>query len=300
MNFNQLKYIVAVDKHRNFSRAAEECDIAQSTLSKEVQRLEKEFNIIIFDRSRYPVTPTMKGVDLIKQAKIILEEQHRFIDVAQKMTNRPAGEFTLGILPTLAPYLLPLFIQSLSKKFPELHIKVLEFTSQEMLTHFEAGDLDGAITISPFIEDGYYETPLFDERFILYVSPEHRLSQDKVVKWSDIPLNELILHEAFKTYLLSSEELKSRVELSANALNNINYHSGSLETIRKIIDKNDGLTLLPHLAGLYMGERRLKMVRPIIDPVLSRTIAFVTPRGFEKKRVTKVIRKEIVEHLPKK
>lgn len=290
MNFNQLKYIIAVDRQRNFARAAEECEIAQSTLSKEIQRLEKEFKIIIFDRSRHPVTPTMKGVDLIHQAKIILEEHKQFIDIAQKMTNRPAGEFRLGIMYMLAPYLLPLFIRSLGKRYPELNVEVVELSPREMAHHFEQNELDGAITIAPFLKEGYYEAPLYEEDFVLYINPQHPLSKKKELSWSDIPLNQLVLHEAFESYLLSSEEIKNKTK----NFDNINYQSGSLETIRKIIERNGGLTLLPKLACIYMGERRLKMVRPIINPVLKREVIFVTPRGFEKNRITKVIKKEIL------
>ena len=298
MNFNQLKYIVAVDRHRNFARAADECEIAQSTLSKEIQRLEKEFNIMIFDRSRHPVTPTMKGVDLIQQAKKILEGHKQFVEIARKMSNRPAGNFRLGILPMLAPYLLPLFIQSLSHKNPELNLEILELTAKEMQTLFEEDELDGAIVISPFIKEGYYEDPLFEEDFVLYVSSQHPLSKLKEVSWPDIPLQELILHETFKNYLISPDKLKTKSSISFKKLSNINYHHGSLETIRKIIDRNGGITLLPRLACLYMGERRLKMVRPINNPVLSRKIVLVTPRGFEKNRITKVIKKEILSNLP--
>lgn len=300
MNFNQLKYILAVDRHRNFARAADECEIAQSTLSKEIQRLEKEFSIMIFDRSRHPVTPTMKGADLIQQAKKILEEQKHFVETAQKRDNRPEGNFRLGVLPMLAPYLLPLFIRSLGKKYPELKVEVFELSAREMVTHFEEDELDGAITIAPFVKEGYYEEPLFEEDFVLYVSSKHPLSAKAEVNWSDIPLNELILHEEFKNYLLSSSEINNKPSLSIQKLNNINYQSGSLETIRKIIDRNSGLTLLPQLACLYMGDRRLEMVRPITDPVLSRMITFVTPRGFEKNRITKVIKEEILAGLPDK
>lgn len=298
MNFQQLKYIVAIDRHRNFSRAAEDCGVAQSTLSKEVQRLEKEFGIMIFDRSRQPVTPTMKGVDLIEQAKVILEGQRHFIEIAEQMTNRPAGTFRLGILPTLAPYLLPLFIRSLSQKYPELHVEILELNSHEMVALFEKEELDGAIAISPFIKEGYYASSLFKEEFVLYISLQHPLSKQEEVSWADIPLDELLLHEAFKSYLFTSEDLKNSTGLTAKHLSNVDYQSGSLETMRKIIDRSGGMTLLPRLACLYMGERRLKMVRPIVNPVLSRMIIFVTPRGFEKTRITKVIKREILAGLP--
>lgn len=298
MNFNQLKYIVSVDKHRSFARAADECEIAQSTLSKEIQRLEKEFGIMIFDRSRFPVTTTMKGADLIVKAREILENQRHFIEIARKMNNRPEGTFHLGILPLLAPYLLPLFVSSLAKKYPELHVEIREFTSKEMITHFEDGTLDGAITMTPFIKEGYYEEKLLQENFVLYISPKHPLFEKEEVKWTDIPLDELILHEDFRHYFLP--ENKNGLTLLNKSSNNIQYESGSLETIRKIIDLNGGLTLLPELACRYMGERRLKMVRIITGHDLRKTISLVTPRGFEKSRITKVIKKEILANLPVK
>lgn len=300
MNFNQLKYIVAVDRHRNFARAADECEIAQSTLSKEIQRLEKEFNIMIFDRSRHPVAPTMKGDDLIQQAKKILEEEKTFVEIARKMNNRPQGNFRLGILPMLAPYLLPLFISTLEKKYPELNVHLVELSAKEMAYSFENDELDAAIAIAPFIKEGYYEEALFEEPFVLYVGSNHPFTNKKEVEWSDIQKEELILHEEFKQTLFSEEEDVSKLNNSQKELHHLDYQSGSLETIRKIIDRNGGLTLLPELACLYMGERRLKMVRPITQPGFSKTIALITPRGFEKNRITKVIKKEILAGLPGK
>ena len=166
MSFNQLEYIVSVDRHRNFARAADECEIAQSTLSKEIQRLEKEFKIMIFDRSRHPVVPTMKGIDLIKQAKKILEEQERFINIAGEKNNLPFGEFRMAIIPGLAPYIIPLFTRQLSQKYPELNLKIFESGTKEMIENFENESLDGAITIAPFLKKGFYEDPLFEEKFV--------------------------------------------------------------------------------------------------------------------------------------
>lgn len=299
MNFHQLQYIVAVERHRNFSRAAEACGIAQSTLSREIQRLEQEFDIIIFDRTRHPVAPTMKGVDLIEQAKRILREEEGFISIAEQKENRPSGHFRLGVLASLAPYLIPLFTDSISKKYPELNLEIFEVTTEEMISNLEMEKLDGAISIRPFPKDGFYETPLFEEEFVLYVDRNHQLSTVTDIHWNDIPLDELLLPEGMKTYflhpnqdLLHSEEMKSKLE-------SIRYQNASLETIRKIIDRNGGLTLIPQLACLYMGERRLEMVRSIKDPILSRTICFVAPRGFQKTRLSKVILKEIIESIPK-
>ena len=299
MNFNQLEYIVSVDRHRNFARAADECNVAQSTLSKQIQALEKEFRVMIFDRSRKPVVPTLKGVDLIHQAKRILEEYEHFKTIAGEKNNRPFGDFRLAILPGLAPYLLPLFTQALSEKYPELNLKIFEMGVKEMEEYFRNDELDGALTFAPFFKEGFYEDPLFEEKFVLYVSPKHKLSAQPFVKWNDIPLDELILQEDIKNFLLKKESHSKNLPIPVTKLKNIAFENGSLETIRKIIDRNGGLTLIPHLACLYMGERRLKMVREIISPELTRSIIFVTPRGFEKNRITKVIKQEILAHLPK-
>ncbi|MEO8823603.1 MAG: LysR substrate-binding domain-containing protein [Ginsengibacter sp.] len=299
MNFNQLEYIVSVDRHRNFARAADECKIAQSTLSKEIQRLEKEFKIMIFDRSRHPVVPTMKGIDLINQAKKILEEQQRFKNIAGERNNRPFGKFRLAIIPGLAPYIIPLFTRQLSKKYPELNLKIFETGSKEMIENFENESLDGAITIAPFLKKGFYEDKLFEERFVLYVNSKNKIFDSEKIKWNDIPLDELILQEDIREFLLNKDSGEKVLPIAVSKIKNIAFENGSLETIRKIIDRNGGLTLIPHLATLYMGERRLKMVREIESPILTRTIIFVTPRGFEKNRMTKVIKKEIVANLPK-
>lgn len=299
MNFHQLKYVVSVDAHRNFSRAAEECDVAQSTLSREIQRLEQEFDIMIFDRTRHPVAPTMKGIDLIEQAKKILMEEERFISIAEKKNNRPSGTFRLGVLAGLAPYLIPLFTERITKKYPELNLDIFEMGTSKMISDFEMDALDGAISIVPFPKEGFYETSLFEEEFVLYVGRDHKLLELSNVEWPDIPLEELILPEYMKTYFLEQKPQLFPSSLSNKNLMNISFQNGSPETIRKIIDRNGGLTLIPQLACLYMGERRLEMVRSIKDPVLSRTISFVAPRGFQKTRLSKVILSEIIKSIPK-
>lgn len=297
MNFQQLNYIVSVDKNRNFARAAEECQVAQSTLSREIQRLEKEFDILIFDRSRHPVVPTMKGSDLIEQAKKILKEQQKFNSIAKQRNNEPIGNFRLGVLSSIAPYLLPLFSQQVVQKYPELNLEIFELGSTELLHELESENLDGAVDLFPFQKEGLYETPLYEEEFMLYINSEHPLFGKEKVKWSDIALDDLILQEEMKSYFLKKEGSKSLLE--EKHLRNISFQNSSLETIRKIIDRNGGMTLIPQLACLYMGERRLKMVRKIEDAILSRTVGFVSPRGFEKNRIAKVLREEIMKSIPK-
>lgn len=254
---------------------------------------------MIFDRSRHPVVPTMKGIDLIKQAKKILAEQEHFKNIAGERNNRPYGDFRLAIIPGLSPYIIPLFTRQLSEKYPELILKIFETGTKEMIENFENESLDGAITIAPFLKKGFYEDKLFEERFVLYINSKNKIFDSQKINWNDIPLDELILLEDIREFLINKDTRQKDLPITVSKIKNIAFENGSLETIRKIIDRNGGLTLIPHLATLYMGERRLKMVREIESPTLTRTIIFVTPRGFEKNRMTKVIKKEIIANLPK-
>ncbi len=296
MNFNQLRYIVAVDKNRSFAQAAKECHVSQSTISKEIQRLEREFGVMIFDRSRLPVSPTMKGEDLIARAKIILEEERHFIDIAKKKDNLPRGNFKLGVLPMIAPYLLPLFVRSLSKKYPNLSMEIVEMGASDMANHLRREELDGVIAIQPFYEEGFYEEVLFEEEFVVYIGLEHPLAKQEEISWSDIPADDLILHEDLHDYFQHPSFEKE--DILNGEISNLHFQSGSLETIRKIIDRSGGITLLPRISTIYMGDRRIKMVRPLVDPTIRRKLVLVTPRGFEKNRITKVLKKEILAGLP--
>ncbi len=298
MNFNQLRYIIAVEKYRSFAQAARECHIAQSTISKEIQRLEQEYGVMIFDRSRLPITPTMKGEDLIDQAKLILGARERFEEIALKRENMPVGTFKMGILPMLAPYLIPLFVNSLADKYPDLRLEIVEVGARELALHLEREELDGGIVLSPFAEDGFYEDLLFEEKFVLYIDPQHPLAAKDEVEWEDISAENLILQEDIHDYFYKPTHLGKESEFLKGKLPNVRFQSGSLETIRKIIDRNGGMTLLPELSTLYMGNRRLKMVRKLVNPVIKRNVVLVTPRGFQKNRITKVIKQEIQGNLP--
>lgn len=294
MNFSQLKYIVAVDKHRNFNRAAHECNVAQSTLSKEIQRLEKEFNIIIFDRSRHPVVPTLKGKDIIKHSVEILKHQKEFIATALTYDNLPAGEFRLGILSFLAPYLLPLLAQKLNDRYPRLELIIEEAENEVLTKKLSDNALDAVIGMAPFQKEGFYETKLFQEEFALYLHENHPLAGLPEIHWKDIPQEELILHKDLQSHFCGNRLGDQACKIGAK-----HHISGnSLETIRKIVDRSGGMTIIPELASLYMGERRKKMLRTIKDPSFVKTISLVAPRGFEKKRILKVLRREIRNSVP--
>lgn len=298
MNFNQLRYILAIDKFRSFSKAAEFCHIAQSTLSKEVQKLEKQYDIVLFDRSRLPVVPTIKGEELLNQARKILDDQEVFENIAkQKENTLLEGTFRLGVHHGLAPYILPLFLPSFAKKNPRLTIVVSESDQKQMDEQLYTGELDGCIVIHPFFKDGYYETRIFEEAFVLYVDENNPLRNYSAIAPEDVPFDQLLIHEDIRNELLDGRWGSG---LGMEKRNNIVYQSGSLETIRKVIDLHGGITLLPEISCIYMGERRKKLTIPLLSNSFKRTISFIAPRGFHKNRIIKSLVSEIRTQVGKK
>ena len=168
MNFRQLEYIIAVDRYRNFKRAAIACDVAQSTLSKEIQRIEKEFDIIIFDRSRQPVVPTLKGLDIILKAKEIRFQQREFIQMALLNENEISGQINLAITEILAPYITPILIKAISKKYPKLEIKILELSDRRIEDYLINDQVDAAVIINPSLTHGDEEQKLYKEELCIY------------------------------------------------------------------------------------------------------------------------------------
>src|SRR5699024_8633904 len=154
-----------------------------------------------------PVVPTMKGKDLIESAQKIIQEQQHFIEIAQKKDTLPSGDFYLGILPGLAPYLLPLFTTTLSNKYPQLNLKISEIGEKEVGDAFEEIRLGASLTIGPFFRPGLYEDAFFTEYFVLYLNEKHPLSTKEVVDWGEIPLEELILQKDIQSFLIDKEDI---------------------------------------------------------------------------------------------
>lgn len=296
MNFHQLRYILAVNEFRNFARAASHCRVAQSTLSKEIMKLEREFDVVIFDRTRRPVVPTMKGLELLDEAKILLDAQKRFIEIANQRKNDLKGEFRMGIHQGLAPYLLPLFLAGFVRRYPQLLVEVKEMNIKQLEAHLRRESIDLGITISPFEAEGFYEHPLFEEPFLAYIHKDHPLMDQEEITFEDICGDDLLLTRDISDNLLNRDRFSEEF-YKEDRLPNLNYQSGSLETMRKIVELDGGVTLLPELAVRFMGDRRRKMIRVLQDPP-TRTVSMVMPRGFEKKRILKALKENIMAHIP--
>ncbi len=299
MTFTQLEYVVAVDTYRHFAGAAEKCFITQPTLSMQIHKLETELGTKIFDRSKQPVLPTTAGIEIIEQARIILAERNRLQEIIEAKKNTVNGEIKVGIIPTLAPYLLPLFIPSFTKTYPHVKIIISEFTTAQVITHLREGRIDAGILATPLHENGIKEDVLFYEEMVAYVSKKNAAFKKQYMLPKDIDPDKLWLLEeghCFRSQILTLCELRK----STHQGSNFEYEAGSVETLRRMVEINDGITILPELSTLNMAPRQEELIRYFKQPAPVREVSIVTHRDFVKKRLVDILKKSILASLPDK
>lgn len=297
MTFTQLDYITAVDTYRHFAAAAEKCFITQPTLSMQIQKLEEELGIKIFDRSKQPVVPTEAGADIIFQARKILAERNNILEIIQAKKGLMMGELRVGIIPTLAPYLLPLFIQDFTKKYPEIRMVVSEMTTEVIVKSLREGRVDVGILVTPLQESGIKEQVLFYEELMAYVSKMNTAFKKAYMLPQDIDPNKLWLLEeghCFRSQIINLCELKK----AAIGNTQFDYEAGSIETLRRMVDISDGITIIPQLATQGLTDDQMKCIRYFQQPQPMREVSIVTHRDFVKKRLIDALAKVIIKNLP--
>jgi LysR family hydrogen peroxide-inducible transcriptional activator len=299
MTITQLEYIVAVDTHRHFAQAAEQCFITQPTLSMQIQKLEEKLGSKIFDRSKQPVIPTEIGEEIIQRARIILNEVKKINQLISDKQGILQGELKIGIIPTLAPYLLPLFLQPFLKKYPDVTIKVKEMTTDIIVDKLKTGRIDAGLLVTPLQEPSITEYPLFYEELVAYVSKKNAAFKKTYVLADDIDLKELWLLEeghCFRSQIINLCELKKQNKEKSN----FEYEAGSVETLRKMVELNNGVTILPELATLDFSTKQLNMIRHFKSPAPVREVSLVTHRDYMKKKLIDVLKQQIIDILPPK
>lgn len=299
MTFTQLEYAIAVDTYRHFAKAAAACFVTQPTLSMQLHKLEEELGSQIFDRSKQPVIPTAVGIEVIAYAKKIIEERNSLTDFLQLKKGVLAGELKVAIIPTLAPYLLPLFIPSFTKKYPLIKLIINEMTTDTIISRLREGRIDTGILVTPLNEAGIKETVLFYEEMVAYISPKNAAYKKNYVLPADIDPNKLWLLEeghCFRTQIANLCQLR---KASAEG-SHFEYEAGSLETLRRLVELNDGITILPELAIREFSPKQKKLVRQFKKPIPMREVSIVTHRDFLKKRMIDALQKEIIDVIPEK
>lgn len=292
-SIQQLEYIVAVDTWRHFQTAADSCFVTQPTLSMQIQKLEDEIGFKIFDRNRKPVVPTKEGEKIVSQARRILAEYQRLREQVSEMKGSLEGELKLGIIPTIAPYLLPLFLKSFLDKYPTIRLHVDEIKTGNMLRMIRHGELDAAILSTPISETGFSETLLYIEEFFVYVSPKEQLYQSPRLTVEDIAGNSIWLLEdghCLRDQLVNFCSIASDGSTSAR----FNYKAGSIETLKRMVDLHGGLTFIPKLAAQSLPNSDSQNIRPFTSPVPAREVSLVSSKDGNKQKLLEVLKKEIL------
>ncbi len=297
MVLQQLEYIVAVDTHRHFLRAAESCYVTQATLSMMIKKLEEELDTIIFDRSKQPVVPTDVGVKIIAQARRILGETAKMKELVSQERGELSGELRLGIIPTIAPYLLPLIVKEFTKAYPKISLYINEFTTDNIIEKLKTGQIDVGILATPLKEKTIKEQPLYYEKFFLYVNTDEKGYDKQFVLPKNIDIDRLWLLEeghCMRSQILNLCELKKQSTMH----DRLHYEAGSIETLMNLVDKDYGITIIPELKMLTMSEAQKKQLRYFKPPTPVREISIVTHYEYVKERMVRALHQVITDAIP--
>ena len=296
ITLQQLEYIIAVDKYRHFVTASEKCFVTQPTLSMQIKKLEDDLGVLIFDRSKHPIIPTLVGEKIINQAKEVLFETKKINEIILNEENSISGELSIGIIPSLAPYLLPKFIGNLSKSNPLLNITINEMLSEQIIDALKKDEIDVGVLVTPLNEKGIFEQTLFYEEMEIYAHPNHSFATQKIINSTDIATDKLWLMSegnCFRTQVINLCDYNSKLEEAKH----FKFESGSLETIVNMVNSEGGYTILPKLATLNMNSEGI--LRPFSNMKPLREVGLVFSRTNVKSKLLQLLADEIKQSVPK-
>ena len=271
MTLTQLQYTIAVAEEGNFTQAAEKCFVTQPTLSMQVQKLEDELGIKLFNRNTKPITLTTIGEKIIDQAKMILKETNRMEDIVSTEKGFVGGNFRLGIIPTVMPTLLPMFLNTFIKRFPKVNLKIEELNTAAIIEELKNGKLDAGIAATPLDDVKIIEKPLYYEPFVGYIPEPHPLSKLKTLALSDLEKMDVLVLEdghCFRDHVL-------KICQTPNFSHTFNLKSGSFETLIHLANDGLGMTLLPYLQTRNLTPQNAKNLRSFESPEPAREISLI-------------------------
>ena len=294
MTLQQLKYIVAIDRYRNFAKAADACGISQPTLSAMLVKLEEELDVRIFERNNKNVQPTANGEQIIRQAERTLTEAERITWIVSEEKGKVAGELSLSVGPTIAPYILPKFIKHYVEDFPQVTLSVKELKADAMLSELQLGHLDAGIAISGNAQQGILEIPLYTERFMVYLSENC---------WRKLPVFHPKNLEHEKMWVMKEAQCLRDSAFSfckAKTKGRHIYEAGSIETLIRIVDENGGFTIIPEMHLPFLSDRQRENVRPIEGDYLSqRRVSLYIRQDYIRQAMLGTITNTLLRFMPK-
>lgn len=298
-SITQLEYLLAVEEERHFGRAAEKCHVSQPSLSTQIQKLEDELELVIFDRSKKPIMVTAEGEQIIEQARMVLKEHKKLFTMAARTSSELKGELKLAVIPTLSPYLIPLFLESFSKKYPLVNLSISENQTEDIIKMLKLDMIDAALLVTPLKDEQIIERHLFFEPFYAFLSDSHPLKNKKSLGLEELKGEDLWLLEEGHCF---REQMLQVCSWGRNnkVLENVEFSSGSLETLVNLVRRGSGYTLLPELAlGTLENKEKEINLKKFNEPTPTREVSIVYSRSFLKERIIEALEETILESIPK-
>jgi len=290
MTIAQLKYLLAVAKHLNFTKASQQCHVTQPTLSMQIQKLEDELGVIIFDRNKKPIQITEIGKKIVDQAKTIVNESARINDLVQQEKGYIGGEYKLGIIPTMVPTVLPMFLKSFVKKYPQVSIEIIEIPTEQMIEALLDGKLDAGIAATPLEEEKIVEKPLFYEPFVGFIPDTHRLFQKKLLDEQDLDVKDILLLDEGHCF---RDNILNICRMTSDEPKAFDLKIGNFDALIKLAKDGLGMTLLPYLQTEDLCEKDRIYLRNFKKPEPAREVSLIHSRDIFKKNITDALYKTI-------
>ncbi len=292
MTIVQLEYLLAVANFGSFSVAAEHCFVTQPSLSMQIKSLEDELGVMLLDRSKKPVIPTEAGEAVLAQARETLREYNSIKEVVARIKGEMSGRIRLGVIPTIAPYMLHKFIPDFVRRYPKVELEIREMKTEYIIDALNRDRIDAALVAGGTCGDGILEYDLFDDRFFAYVSPDSPLYNKSNIRIEDIDMRDLILLSAGNCMRDQVLELcQARKGVPAH----YSFESGSLDTLMRIVDCTSCMTVIPEMAVEYIPKERQSQVKNLLKGASSRKISLAIRRTYVKKSIVDALKETILE-----
>ena len=291
MTIIQLEYLMAVANCGSFSVAAEHCFVTQPSLSMQIKALEEELGAVLLDRTKKPIIPTAVGEVVLEQARETLRSYNYIRESVAEMRGEMAGKMRLGVIPTIAPYLLHKFIPTFVKEYPKVELEISEMVTADIIEALKHDRIDAALVASGTCGEGITEHDLFSDHFYAYVSPSHPLFERSNIRIEDIDFKELILLSRGNCM---RDQILELCQAARNIPSRFYFESGSLDTLMRMVDCTSSMTIIPEMALEFIPQARRNRVKSIAKGATSRRVALAVSRTYVKQSIVEALRKTIL------
>lgn len=301
MNLHQLEYALALQKTRNYSRAASNLGISQPTLSIQIKKLEENLGLTLFHRTPRQVSVTTQGKAFLERAQLVVTQARQLQSFALELQEEVTGDLTIGVIPTLAPYLVPLFINRLNEQFGQLKLHIKEALTEEIVEGIKSGDFDGGIISTPIQSRVQFASmPLFYEGFRLFVSSDHPLYPKDSIDVKSIPLSDIWLLKEGNCFRDQVDNICEIAHQKGGPATLFFFESNSIESLCRIVEYRGGVTFLPELTTLHLSSEREEMIKTLNGPERVREISLIHLPNHSRIHVLDQLAQVIRQSVPKR